>query len=81
MLIYYFNLFWISNDQIHPSVVFWGTSQITLLCGVFMWTFDAIILSISKIEFFFFCDLNKIYMYIVNGITNVVQLCYILDMP
>jgi hypothetical protein len=41
-----------------------------------MWTFDEIMLSISKIEFFFFCDLNKIYMYIVHGITNVVQLCY-----
>jgi hypothetical protein len=41
-----------------------------------MWTFDETILSISKIEFFFFCDLNKIYMYIVCGITNVVQLCY-----
>jgi len=41
-----------------------------------MWTFEEIILSINKIEFFFFCDLNKIYMYIVYGITNVVQLCY-----
>jgi hypothetical protein len=39
-----------------------------------MWTFDEIIL--SKIEFFFFYDLNKIYIYIVYGITNVAQLCY-----
>jgi hypothetical protein len=47
----------------------------SIVC-VFMWTFDEIILSISKIEFFFFCDLTKFFMYIVHGITNVVRLCY-----